>query len=76
MMKGGDSMLAIEWRQPEAVGNVGTVWPPGITGVKVYGNLPPGVHFIGPVHGYHHIPFQIIAPMYLGFPGVGTYMYY
>jgi hypothetical protein len=69
-------MVAIEWRQPGAVGNVGTVWPPGITGVKVYGNLPSGVHFIGPVHGYHHIPIQIIAPMYLSFPVFGTYMYF
>lgn len=75
-MQGGDVMLANEWRQPEAVGNVGTVWPPGITGVKIYGSLPPSVHFIGPVHGYNHVPYHMSAPMYLVFPNIGTYLYF
>lgn len=75
-------MLENEWRRPEAVGNVGnvgnvgTVWPPGITGIKIYGILPPGVHFIGPEYGYHHVPYNMVAPMYLGFPSVGAYVYF
>ncbi|MFD0698127.1 hypothetical protein ACFQZT_29045 [Paenibacillus sp. GCM10027628] len=75
-------MLANDWRQPVAVGNVGnvgnvgTVWPPGITGVKIYGSLPSGVHFIGPIHGYHHVPYYMSAPVYLGFPNAGTYIFF
>ncbi|MFC5452794.1 hypothetical protein [Paenibacillus aestuarii] len=68
-------MLVSKWRQPEAVGNVGSVWPPGFTGVKIYGSLPSGVHFYGPVHSYHHLPYYFNAPMYLGFPSVGNYYY-
>ncbi|KQX44563.1 hypothetical protein [Paenibacillus sp. Soil724D2] len=55
--------------RPEAVGNIGTVWPPGITGLKINYQSPHlGTQLFGPIHGYSYAPYPMITPMYLGFP--------
>ncbi|NOU71015.1 hypothetical protein GC098_06140 [Paenibacillus sp. LMG 31458] len=55
--------------RPEAIGNIGTVWPPGITGLKInYQNPYPGTQLFGPILGYSYAPYPMVAPMYVGFP--------
>ncbi|NOU88518.1 hypothetical protein GC102_22580 [Paenibacillus sp. LMG 31460] len=55
--------------RPVAVGNIGTVWPPGITGLKInYQNPHQGTQLFGPILGYSYAPYPMVTPMYLGFP--------
>lgn len=63
------------WR-PEAIGNIGTVWPPGITGLKINNQSPhPGMQLFGPILGFSYAPYPMVTPMYLGFPYSYVYGY-
>lgn len=75
MHEGNNGKEMNYWR-PEAVGNVGTVWPPGITGLKINHQTPyQGMQVFGPITNYSYIPYHMITPMYLGFPYSNVYGY-
>ncbi|MCY9669678.1 hypothetical protein M5X11_33005 [Paenibacillus alginolyticus] len=59
----------MKFGRPEAIGNIGTIWPPGITGLHINNqSFYPGTQLFGPIFSHSYAPYPMITPMYLGFP--------